>query len=80
MEPTERRHIQFVLKPGVLEKLAEMSSCYSQGVQLLDKAHGILVGLRESEGLVIAGECVAREGGHSLADRTDERLVSDDLG
>ncbi|MEO6191962.1 MAG: hypothetical protein ABIS20_03050 [Thermoanaerobaculia bacterium] len=77
MEPTEQHHVQFVLKPGVLEKIGEMATCLAEGAKLLDKAHGLLVDLRNSNALVIRGDVVSGEGGLGMANVAEERLVSD---
>ena len=75
----EQHRIQFFLKPGVLEKVGEMAACLSEGAKLLDKAHGLLVDLRNSNSLVITGDVVSTENGSGIAHVAEEGLVGDHL-
>jgi hypothetical protein len=75
METTEQHHVQFFLKPEVLEKVGEMAACLSEGAKLLDKAHGLLVDLRNSNALVITGDVVSAENSSCIANVAEEGLV-----
>jgi hypothetical protein len=67
----ERRHVQLVMQPGVMEKLRLTSECMAEGAELLRKAHALLCELRDSEALVVSGNGILVEGDLGAADLAD---------
>jgi len=80
MESTERRHLQFVIQPGVIEKIKLAAERMARGAELLDEAHGLLTELRDSKGLVIAGNSIFVEGDDAPTVDADNGEVGDKIG
>jgi len=74
---TTHQIVHFKLGARGLEALGELCENVRQGFEALDRAHALLVELRDNGSLDIVGDLTSCEGDETAAPAVVERLIGD---